>query len=167
MLQAIFYADGEFNPARARKVPRVPLISSTSVLLKKLMAMATDGFNCIGEFLHGRYLPYLNEQKRTIPKGLIVILDAMSSAWRPHNIGTAHSLYTHGIGIQIGKSDPAFMARYGKQPMTDEHPGFPYNPAEIDRRLLNGDPQIQEVISIINNYVCVSALSYFIADRDF
>lgn len=68
----------------------------------------------------------------------------MSLGWRPHDLETSFVPFFHGVGVQVGISDPAFMARYGKQPVTNQHPDFPYDPAQFDRKLITGDAKVQE-----------------------
>jgi lactate 2-monooxygenase len=68
----------------------------------------------------------------------------VSLGWRPHDLETSFVPFFHGIGVQVGISDPVFMARYGKQPVTDHHPEFPYDAAKFDRELAAGDPKVQE-----------------------
>jgi lactate 2-monooxygenase len=46
--------------------------------------------------------------------------------------------FLHGVGTQVGTSDPVFMARHNLQPLC-EHPKFPYEPAHQDKLLLAGD----------------------------
>jgi hypothetical protein len=48
----------------------------------------------------------------------------------------------YGVGVQVGISDPVFMARYGKQPVTNQHPEFPRDPAQFDRKFIAGDAKV-------------------------
>jgi len=89
-------------------------------------------------------LSLLKRAKENNYKALVVTLDTMSVGWRPHDLETAYIPFAHGWGIQVGKSDPVFMARYGKQPVTDEHPDFPYSPASIDKGIMEGDQKLRE-----------------------
>lgn len=75
---------------------------------------------------------------------LVVTLDTMNLGWRPHDLATAYLPFGHGVGIEVGRSDPVFMAKLGKQPVTDYRPKFPYDPAELTRRAIGGDPVAQE-----------------------
>lgn len=68
----------------------------------------------------------------------------MSLGWRPRDLATAYIPFVHGVGIQVGKSDPVFMARYGKQPVTDEHTEFPYDDKKMDELFVSGDPKAIE-----------------------
>ena len=76
-------------------------------------------------------------------KALVVTLDTMSMGWRPHDLETSYVPFQDGVGVQQGLSDPTFMARYGKQPVT-EHPEFPYDPAEFYKKIEAGDPKAKE-----------------------
>jgi isopentenyl diphosphate isomerase/L-lactate dehydrogenase-like FMN-dependent dehydrogenase len=89
-------------------------------------------------------LSLLKRAKENNYKALVVTLDTMSIGWRPHDLATAYIPFAHGWGIQVGKSDPVFMARYGKQPITDEHPEFPYMPAKVEQGIMAGDQKYRE-----------------------
>ncbi|KAG6865198.1 hypothetical protein C0991_004569 [Blastosporella zonata] len=67
----------------------------------------------------------------------------MTIGWRPHDLERAYIPFGHGVGIQVGLSDPVFMARYGRQP-THEHPDFPYDSQEKDRLFLANDAKTKE-----------------------
>lgn len=73
--------------------------------------------------------------------------------WRPHDLETSFIPFVHGVGVQVGLSDPVFMARYGKQPVTNQHPEFPYDPAKLNSKLMNGDTKLQEDMSLGMNWV--------------
>jgi len=64
--------------------------------------------------------------------------------WRPHDLERSYVPFVHGFGVQVGMSDPVFMARYGKQPVTNQHPEFPYDPAKFDRKYVAGDATVRE-----------------------
>ena len=68
----------------------------------------------------------------------------MTIGWRPYDLKTAYMPFAHGVGIQVGKSDPVFMARFGKQPVTDEHPEFPYDDEYMNELFASGDPKTIE-----------------------
>ncbi|KAG6876574.1 hypothetical protein C0992_012370 [Termitomyces sp. T32_za158] len=65
--------------------------------------------------------------------------------WRPYDLERAYSPFGHGVGIQIGRSDPVFMARYGREPV-HERPDFPYDSEEKDRLFLAGDEKTREAV---------------------
>lgn len=62
----------------------------------------------------------------------------MLLGWRPHDLDTNYLPFLHGVGAQVGLSDPAFMAKYNEKPILDV-PEFPYDPAKIEARLKAGD----------------------------
>ena len=68
----------------------------------------------------------------------------MTIGWRPHDLETSYVPFPHGVGVQLGLSDPTFMARYGKQPVTDHHPEFPYDPFKLDQKIAGGDAKLKE-----------------------
>lgn len=90
-------------------------------------------------------LSFLQRAKANNFSALIVTLDTTTIGWRPHDLETAMLPFAHGIGIQIGTSDPVFMARYGKTPV-HERPGFPYVAADLDALYLAGDEKVREAV---------------------
>lgn len=74
---------------------------------------------------------------------LVVTLDTMSVGWRPHDVDTAYLPFIHGLGIQVGTSDPVFMARYNLEPET-AHPAFPYLPQKLDELSAAGDETVKK-----------------------
>ena len=90
----------------------------------------------------------LKRAKENGYKALVVTLDTMSIGWRPHDLETSYVPFLHGVGVQLGLSDPTFMARCGKQPITDQHPEFPYDPAKYDQKLAAGDAKAKEAASL-------------------
>lgn len=68
----------------------------------------------------------------------------MILGWRPHDLEKAYVPFGHGLGIQIGASDPVFMARFGKQPKTQTKPQWPYQPDVIDKKVAEGDEEARE-----------------------
>jgi lactate 2-monooxygenase len=88
----------------------------------------------------------LKRAKENGYKALVVTLDTMTIGWRPHDLETSYVPFQHGVGVQLGLSDPVFMARHGKQPVTDQHPEFPYDPAKFDQKIAAGDAKVQETM---------------------
>lgn len=86
----------------------------------------------------------LKRAKENGYKALVVTLDTMTIGWRPHDLETSYVPFPHGVGVQLGLSDPTFMARYGKQPVTDHHPEFPYDPFKLDQKIAAGDAKLKE-----------------------
>lgn len=62
----------------------------------------------------------------------------MSVGWRPHDVDTAYLPFLHGLGVQVGTSDPVFMARYGLEP-ENTHLAFPYLPLKLNELSAAGD----------------------------
>ncbi|KAF8158432.1 oxidoreductase [Crassisporium funariophilum] len=148
-VQAIFAPDAEFNPARAGKVVGVPYILSTAAsrTIEEIAEANGDGhrwYQLYWPRTNDVTLSLLKRAKDNKYEALVVTLDTMGLGWRPHDLETAYIPFAHGLGIQVGKSDPVFMARYGKQPVTDEHPSFPYEPAKIDKAFAAGDEKARE-----------------------
>lgn len=59
-------------------------------------------------------------------KNLIITLDTMLIGWRPLDLKRAYLPFVHGVGTQMGFSDPTFMAKYGLKP-SHAAPVFPYD----------------------------------------
>ena len=95
----------------------------------------------------------LKRAKENGYKALVVTLDTMSIGWRPHDLETSYVPFLHGVGVQLGLSDPTFMARYGKQPITDQHPEFPYNPAKFDEKIAAGDAKTEEAMFVGTEFI--------------
>jgi lactate 2-monooxygenase len=91
----------------------------------------------------------LKRAKESGYKALVVTLDTMIAGWRPHDLQTSYAPSRYGVAAQIGLSDPVFMARHGKQPVTDHHPEFPYDLAKFEQKAAAGDPEILEKISLV------------------
>ena len=47
----------------------------------------------------------------------------------------------HGVGAQVGLSDPVFAAALGEAPVLDV-PAFPYDPARLDALFARGDERV-------------------------
>ncbi|KAF9003955.1 oxidoreductase [Cyathus striatus] len=124
-VQAIFNEQAELAPARAGAKLGVPLILSTAAsrTIEEVAEANGDGYRW-----YQLYWPKTNEitlsllarAKAAGYKALVVTLDTTTLGWRPHDLETAYLPFGHGVGIQIGKSDPVFMARHNKQPLIQE-----------------------------------------------
>ncbi|KAF8964275.1 oxidoreductase [Flammula alnicola] len=150
-VQGIFHPDAEFNPARAGKALGVPYILSTAAsrTIEEIAEANGDGhrwFQLYWPKNNDVTLSLLKRAKENNYKALVVTLDTMSIGWRRHDLESAYIPFLHGVGVQIGKSDPVFMAKYGKQPVTNEHPEFPYDPSKIDKGVAAGDAKAKEAI---------------------
>jgi len=157
-VQSIFHPGAEFNPARAGKALKVPFILSTAAsrTIEEVAEASGDGhrwFQLYWPLSNDIILSLLKRAKENGYKALVVTLDTMNIGWRPHDLETSYVPFLHGVGVQVGLSDPVFMARYGKQPMTDQHPEFPYDPAEFDRKFAAGDAKVQETMFLGTEWI--------------
>jgi lactate 2-monooxygenase len=84
-------------------------------------------------------LSLLKRAKANGYKGLVVTLDTMTLGWRPHDLDTSYLPFLHGVGAQVGTSDPVFMARYNLPTRVNEHTEFPYEPKHHDALISQGD----------------------------
>ncbi|KAF9464213.1 oxidoreductase [Collybia nuda] len=156
-VQGIFHPDAEFAPARATKKMGVPFIMSTasSRTMEEVAEENGDGHRWYQLYWNHQPIPVrprtndvtlslLGRAKKNGFKALVVTLDTMTIGWRPHDLETAYIPFGHGVGIQVGTSDPVFMARYNRQPVTKEHTKFPYDPKELDRLYFAGDEKTKD-----------------------
>ena len=67
----------------------------------------------------------------------------MLLGWRPHDLDAAYLPFAHGVGIQIGTSDPAFMATQQLPVRPRERPAWPFDAAALDARVRAGDAEAQ------------------------
>ena len=95
----------------------------------------------------------LKRAKENGYKALVVTLDTMTIGWRPHDLATSYVPFQDGVGVQLGLSDPTFMARYGKQPITDYHPEFPYDPAKFNEKIAAGDAKVKEASFLSSEWI--------------
>ena len=164
-MQGVFADQGEFYSARAAQKLGIPFIYSTAASrsLEEVAKENGDGHRWYQLYwyvlLVTRRKSTSNDVKR--PKSdditlsllkrakengftaLVVTLDTMSLGWRPHDLELSYIPFLHGVGIQLGKSDPVFMARYGKQPV-HERPAFPYLDRDVDKAIAAGDETAKE-----------------------
>jgi len=157
-VQTIFHPGAEFNPARAGQALGVPFILSTasSRSIEEVAEANGDGhrwFQLYWPRSNDITFSLLKRAKENGYKALVVTLDTMAMGWRPHDLETSFIPFVHGVGVQVGMSDPVFMARYGKQPVTNQHPEFPYDPAKLNSKLMNGDTKLQEDMSLGMDWV--------------
>ncbi|KAG6899761.1 hypothetical protein C0993_007058 [Termitomyces sp. T159_Od127] len=149
-VQGIFHGDGELAPASAAGKLGIPFVMS-SASSRSIEEVATANGN--GHRWYQLYWPrtndvtlsILNRAKENGFTALIVTLDTMTIGWRPHDLERAYMPFGHGVGIQVGRSDPVFMARYGREPV-HERPDFPYDYEEKDRLFLAGDEKTREAV---------------------
>lgn len=82
-------------------------------------------------------LSLLQRAKASGYTNLIVTLDTMLIGWRPHDLTRAYLPFIHGVGCQMGFSDPVFMSKFGLEP-THGHPLYPYDPDTLNT-ILNSE----------------------------
>ena len=75
-------------------------------------------------------------------------LDTTIIGWRPHDLERAYLPFRHGLGVQVGISDPVFMGRLGKQPMTGTKLHSPYDTVKLDKAYADGDPEVRELVHL-------------------
>ncbi|KIP02707.1 hypothetical protein PHLGIDRAFT_32097 [Phlebiopsis gigantea 11061_1 CR5-6] len=142
-VQGIVHPDGEIASAAAAKEVGVTYVMSTASTRTIEKVAEANGS---GHRWYQLYWPVgkdctLSLLKRAKASGftaLIVTLDTMLLGWRPHDLDTSYLPFTHGIGAQVGLSDPTFMAQYSEQPMFDV-PAFPYDPRKVEAAYEAGD----------------------------
>ncbi|KAK0446749.1 FMN-dependent alpha-hydroxy acid dehydrogenase [Armillaria borealis] len=132
--------DGEVTTSRAAAKVGVPFITSTAST-RSLEDVAEA--NGDGQRWYQLYWYVLINIVRRAKKGgytaCIVTLDTMCMGWRPYDLDKAYLPFKHGIGIQVGTSDPAFMSTQDLEARPDERIPFPFDPAELDAKRARGD----------------------------
>ncbi|KAK0488961.1 FMN-dependent alpha-hydroxy acid dehydrogenase [Armillaria novae-zelandiae] len=129
--------DGEVTTSRAAAKVGVPFITSTAST-RSLEDVAEA--NGDGQRWYQLYWPrseeitlsLLGRAKKGGYTACIVTLDTMCMGWRPYDLDKAYLPFKHGIGIQVGTSDPAFMATQGLEARPDERIPFPFDPADTE-----------------------------------
>ncbi|KAG9227387.1 hypothetical protein PTI98_010891 [Pleurotus ostreatus] len=149
-VQGVCHADGELGSARAASKMGVPFImSSASSRTIEDTAKASGS----GPRWYQLYWPRSNDVTLSLLSrvkangftALVVTLDTFLLGWRPHDLQDSYLPFFHGIGVQVGTSDPVFMARYGRQPITDI-PEFPYDPKKLDAAYASGDEKVKDAV---------------------
>ncbi|KAJ6584361.1 oxidoreductase [Mycena capillaripes] len=147
-VQGIFSAEAELAPARAGQKLGVPFIMSTASTrsIEDVAEANGDGHRWYQLYWPASKevtLSILGRAKANGFSALVVTLDTMLLGWRPHDLETAYIPFGHGVGVQVGTSDPVFMARFGREPIKT-HPKFPYDAAEMDRLYVAGDEAVRD-----------------------
>ncbi|KAJ3551120.1 hypothetical protein NM688_g4918 [Phlebia brevispora] len=145
-VQGIMHEDAEIATATAAGKVGVPYVMSTAAT-RSLEDVAEA--NGSGTRWYQLYWPVddditLSLLKRAKASGytnLIVTLDTMLLGWRPHDLDRPYLPFLHGVGSQVGLSDPVFMKKHGLEPIL-EPPEFPYDPEDIERRCKEGDQKM-------------------------
>ncbi|KAJ7505860.1 oxidoreductase [Mycena galericulata] len=148
-VQGIFTADAELAPARAAQKLGVPFIMSTasSRTIEDVAEANGDGhrwYQLYWPASHDVLLSILSRAKASGFTALVVTLDTMLLGWRPHDLETSYIPFGHGLGVQVGTSDPVFMRRFGREPIVGTRTKFPYDSAEIDRLIVAGDKDARD-----------------------
>jgi lactate 2-monooxygenase len=63
----------------------------------------------------------------------------MLLGWRPHDLDHHYLPFGHGVGVQVGTSDPVFMKQQQLSPRTNDIPEFPYDPKKADKLVDEGN----------------------------
>ncbi|KAJ7618929.1 oxidoreductase [Mycena polygramma] len=147
-VQGIFSAEAELAPARAGQKLGVPFIMSTASTrsIEDVAEANGDGHRWYQLYWPASkevLLSILGRAKASGFTALVVTLDTMLLGWRPHDLEKAYIPFGHGVGVQVGTSDPVFMARFGREPIKT-YPEFPYDAAEMDRRYAAGDKEAKD-----------------------
>jgi len=145
-VQNLFHPDGEIASAKAAKEMGIPYILSTASTktIEEIAAANGDGERWYQLYWPGSKevtVSLLGRAKAAGFSALIVTLDTMILGWRPHDLESAFLPFGHGLGVQIGASDPVFMGRYGKQPITETKFQWPYQGDVQDKKIREGDEE--------------------------
>ncbi|KAJ6581957.1 oxidoreductase [Mycena capillaripes] len=149
--QGIFMAEAELAPARAGKNLGIPFIMSTAAsrTIEDVAEANGDGhrwFQLYWPATHEVMLSLLSRAKASGFTALVVTLDTMLMGWRPRDLEKSYVPFAHGVGVQVGLSDPVFMARLGREPILDSRPKFPYDSREMDRLFVTGDKDVKDSV---------------------
>lgn len=113
------------------------------------------------DFAHGKVfrpvdkaftLSILQRAKKNGFTALIITLDTMLLGWRPHDLQASYLPFLHGVGAQVGLSDPVFMKANDEEPILDV-PEFPYDPKKIETLLQAGDEQTTRTVNAALEWV--------------
>ncbi|KIY52489.1 oxidoreductase [Fistulina hepatica ATCC 64428] len=152
-VNAIAHPDAELGPARAAGRLGIPYCLSTAAsrTIEEVAAAVGNGprwYQLYWPKTNEVTISLLQRAKKNGFTALIVTLDTMLLGWRPHDLQDAYIPFRHGVGTQVGLSDPAFMKRFNRQPITDFHPEFPHDPAKLDKLYAEGDPKVRELTQL-------------------
>ncbi|TCD65773.1 hypothetical protein EIP91_002212 [Steccherinum ochraceum] len=148
-VQGLLHPDGELATSRAAASLNVPFVLSTAST-RSIEAVAQA--NGSGHRWYQIYWPKSNDVTLSLLKraktngysALVVTLDTPMLGWRPHDLKSAYLPFIHGVGSQVGLTDPVFMKQQGEQPdPVDYAPKFPYSYEEFDNAIKNGDKGAQ------------------------
>ncbi|TFY67213.1 hypothetical protein EVJ58_g1762 [Rhodofomes roseus] len=143
--QGIVHPEGELATAAAAGALGVPYImSSASTRSIEAIAKANGGGPRWLQLYWAKndelVLSLLSRAKASGFTALVVTVDTPFIGWRPFDLDTAYLPFAHGVGAQVGLTDPVFMASAGLEPFPeDEHPDYPYVAAHQDELIKNND----------------------------
>ncbi|KAH9934311.1 oxidoreductase [Fomitopsis serialis] len=143
--QGIVHAEGERATAAAAGGLGIPFIMSTGSTRSIEAIAKANGPGPRWLQLYwgkndGTVMSLLSRAKAAGFTALVVTVDTPTIGWRPCDLDTAYLPFAHGVGAQVGLTDPFFMAAAGLEPFPeDEHPDFPYIAARQDELIRNGD----------------------------
>ncbi|KAJ7868768.1 oxidoreductase [Mycena olivaceomarginata] len=148
-VQGIFTAEAELGAAAAGKNVGVPFIMSTASTrsIEDVAEANGDGHRWYQLYWPASkevLLSILSRAKASGFTALVVTLDTMLLGWRPHDLETSYIPFGHGVGVQVGTSDPVFMGRFGREPFKSPRPKFPYDSKATDKAFLAGDKEVQD-----------------------
>ncbi|KAJ3736861.1 FMN-dependent alpha-hydroxy acid dehydrogenase [Lentinula guzmanii] len=142
-VHGLLHPQGELCAATAANNMGVPMIMSTAATRSLEDAAKANGD---GPRWYQLYWPrsepltlsLLSRAKACGYTACIITLDTMCMGWRPYDLDTAYLPFNHGIGIQVGTSDPVFMQSQGTTLRADEQ--SPYKGHEYDKIPYPFDP---------------------------
>ncbi|KAF9810311.1 hypothetical protein IEO21_06999 [Rhodonia placenta] len=158
-VQGIVHPDGELATAGAAGALGVPYIMSTA---STRSIEAVGKANGSGPRWYQLYWPtsnditisILNRAKKSGFTALVITLDTMLLGWRPHDIPTSYLPFFHGVGAQVGLTDPAYMAKFGLEPYPeDDHPPHPYDPVRLEELIQRGDKDAAQRAMLGKNWI--------------
>ncbi|KAK7050535.1 Fmn dependent [Favolaschia claudopus] len=152
-VQGIFSAEAEFAAAAAGKNVNVPFIMSTasSRSIEDVAAANGDGhrwYQLYWPATNEITLSILGRAKASGFSALVVTLDTMLLGWRPHDLERSYLPFGHGVGIQVGTTDPVFMKKMGKEVQKSPRTKFPYDAPAMDGAFVAGDKDVQEGVHL-------------------
>lgn len=65
---------------------------------------------------------------------------------------TAYLPFLHGLGAQVGTSDPVFMARHGFE-IDQVHPEFPYIPEKLNKLAKEGNQNVIKYMKLGQDWI--------------
>nr|VWO95551.1 Thioredoxin reductase (EC [Ganoderma boninense] len=153
--QSCFHPDAELATARAAGSLKIPLIVS-GACSRSLEAIADANGPNSGRWFQIYWprsdvyaLSLLRRAKASGYGVLVITVDTMSIGWRPADLDGAFLPFAHGVGIQVGLSDPEFMKAQGKEPHTEaDAPQFPYDAAKVRELYAQGDKLTRERVEL-------------------